>query len=186
VRGLAHDRCPHRCTDRVFRNLSFSAGNAAGFLLTASLFATVFFAAQYMHAAYGSGPFKSGLQLLPWTGSLFAVAPIAGRLIDRVGERPFAAIGLSIQAAGMFWMSHEATHHGYGAMVLPMIIAGFGVSLALPAAQAAVTGAVPAQAAGMAGGIYSMMRQTGGAVGAPPRVSRRTPRNDFLGLGQDA
>jgi MFS family permease len=62
-------------------------------------------------------------------------------------------------------MSHEATHHGYGAMVLPMIIAGFGVSLALPAAQAAVTGAVPAQAAGMAGGIYSMMRQTGGAVG---------------------
>ena len=46
-----------------------------------------------------------------------------------------------------------------------MIITGFGVSLALPAAQAAVTGAVPAQAAGMAGGIYSMMRQTGGAVG---------------------
>lgn len=46
-----------------------------------------------------------------------------------------------------------------------MIIAGFGVSLALPAAQAAVTEAVPAQAAGLAGGIYSMMRQTGGAVG---------------------
>jgi len=226
---------------RLFRNRSFSAGNAAGFLLTASLFATVFFAAQYMHAAYGSGPFKSGLQLLPWTGSVFAVAPIAGRLIDRVGERPFAAIGLSIQAAGLYWMSHEATHHGYGAMVLPMIITGFGISLALPAAQAAVTGAVPAQAAGMAGGIYSMMRQTGGAAGVAvltavftsvggyadfprsmqrvlevsaalslaagiaatfiaarrsnrptassdsiPRVSRRTPRNDFLGLGQDA
>lgn len=150
---------------RFFANPSFSAGNAAGFLLTASLFATVFFAAQYMHAAYGSGPFKSGLQLLPWTGSLFVVAPIAGRLIDRVGERPFAAIGLSVQALGMFWMSREATQHGYAEMVLPMILAGFGVSLALPAAQAAVTGAVPQQAAGLAGGIYSMMRQTGGAVG---------------------
>ncbi|MGF6889316.1 EmrB/QacA subfamily drug resistance transporter [Nocardia sp. GAS34] len=150
---------------RLFANPSFSAGNAAGFLLTASMFATVFFAAQYMHAAYGSGALESGLQLLPWTGSLFVVGPIAGCLIDRVGERPFAAIGLSVQAVGMFWMSHEATGHGYAGMVLPMIVAGFGVSLALPAAQAAVTGAVPPQAAGMAGGIYSMMRQTGGAVG---------------------
>lgn len=150
---------------RLFANSSFSAGNAAGFLLTASMFATVFFAAQYMHAAYGSDPLKAGLQLLPWTGSLFVVAPIAGRFIDRVGERPFAVIGLSVEAVGMFWMSHEATVHGYGGMVVPMIVAGFGVSLALPAVQAAVTGAVPPQAAGMAGGIYSMMRQTGGAVG---------------------
>jgi EmrB/QacA subfamily drug resistance transporter len=150
---------------RLFGNPSFSAGNAAGFLLTAALFATVFFAAQDMHAAYGAGPFMSGVQLLPWTGSLFVVAPMAGRLIDRVGERPFASIGLALQAVGMFWMSRESTHHGYGSMVLPMIIAGVGVSLALPAAQAAVTGAVPPQAAGLAGGIYSMMRQTGGAVG---------------------
>lgn len=149
----------------LFRSRNFSAGNAAGFLLTASIYATVFFSAQDMHAAYGSSALVAGLQLLPWTGSLFLVAPVAGRFIDRVGERPFAVTGLGLQAAGMWWMGQEAVHHAYSAMITPMLVAGVGASLALPAAQAAVTGAVPAEAAGLAGGTYSMMRQTGGAVG---------------------
>lgn len=150
-----------------FRSRAFSAGNTAGFFLTAALFGAVFFLAQFMQATFGSGPLKAGLQLLPWTATLFLVAPIAGRLVDRIGERPLIVTGLALQAVGMFWISQvsKSSTIEYSALVLPLIVAGCGVSMAMPATQSASIGALPREAVGMASGIYSMMRQLGGVVG---------------------
>ncbi|GAA4587883.1 DHA2 family efflux MFS transporter permease subunit [Planotetraspora phitsanulokensis] len=149
-----------------FRLRAFSAGNAAGFFLTAALFGAVFFLAQFMQAAFGSGPLQAGLQLLPWTATLFVIAPVAGRLVDRIGERPLVVTGLALQAAGMFWISRisgGAVH--YSELVPPLIVAGCGVSMAMPATQSASIGALPREAVGIASGVYSMMRQLGGVVG---------------------
>jgi EmrB/QacA subfamily drug resistance transporter len=149
-----------------FRSRAFSAGNTAGFFLTAALFGAVFFLAQFMQATFGSGPLKAGLQLLPWTATLFLVAPIAGRLVDRIGERPLVVTGLALQAVGMFWISQVSkSAPEYSDLVLPLIVAGCGVSMAMPATQSASIGALPREAVGMASGIYSMMRQLGGVVG---------------------
>ena len=49
--------------------------------------------------------------------------------------------------------------------MLPLIVAGCGVSMAMPATQSASIGALPRDAVGIASGIYSMMRQLGGVVG---------------------
>ncbi len=148
-----------------FRSRAFSAGNTAGFFLTAALFGAVFFLAQFMQTAFGSGPLKAGLQLLPWTATLFLVAPIAGRLVDRIGERPLIATGLALQAVGMFWISLVSSTAQYSELVVPLIVAGCGVSMAMPATQSASIGALPREAVGMASGIYSMTRQLGGVVG---------------------
>jgi EmrB/QacA subfamily drug resistance transporter len=160
-------RTPHPMLPlRFFRSPSFSAGNAASFFLTSALFGAVFFLAQFMQAVLGSGPLKAGLQLLPWTATLFMVAPIAGRLVDRIGERPFVVTGLTLQAAGMIWIGLVAdTTVQYGELVAPLILAGCGVSMAMPATQSASIGAVPREAVGIASGIFSMTRQLGGVVG---------------------
>ncbi|WP_344114388.1 RNA polymerase subunit sigma-70 [Kribbella alba] len=149
-----------------FRNRAFSAGNAASFFLTAALFGAVFFLAQFMQAVLGYGPLKAGLQLLPWTATLFLVAPIAGRLVDKFGERPFVATGLTLQAIGMLWIAQVADPTvQYHELVAPLVVAGCGVSMAMPATQSASIGALPQQAVGIASGIFSMMRQLGGVVG---------------------
>jgi EmrB/QacA subfamily drug resistance transporter len=151
---------------KYFRSRPFSAGNAAGFFLTAALFSAVFFMAQFMQVAFGSGPLKAGLQLLPWTATLFLVAPIAGRLVDRIGERPLVVTGLALQAVGMFWISQVSKNTvQYSDLVVPLMVAGCGVSMAMPATQSASVGALPREAVGIASGIYSMMRQLGGVVG---------------------
>src|SRR5262245_11415192 len=72
---------------RLFRSRAFSSGNAASFLYSASLYGTVFFMAQFLQTALGHGPLGAGLRLLPWTATLFVVAPIAGALVNRIGER---------------------------------------------------------------------------------------------------
>jgi EmrB/QacA subfamily drug resistance transporter len=151
---------------RLFRSRAFSAGNAASFLLTAPLFGAVFFMAQYLQTALGHGPLGTGLRMLPWTVTLSLCAPLAGALVDRIGARPFVIAGLFLQGAGMGWIALIAEPGlAYDRLIAPLVIAGCGVSMAIPAVQAAVVSSVAPEAIGKAAGVNSMMRQLGGVFG---------------------
>jgi MFS family permease len=69
----------------LFASRPFSSGNATIFLLSAALHGAVFFMAQFLQTAQGHSPLDAGLRLLPWTATLFVIAPIAGARIRRVG-----------------------------------------------------------------------------------------------------
>jgi len=157
---------------RFFRSRAFSAGNAAIFFTFASLFGTVFFYAQMLQTALGYGPLGAGLRLLPYTATFMTVAPVAGALADRVGERPLLVGGLSLQAAGIGWLALIITPNlSYPRMLAPFIIAGVGVSMAIPAAQNSVVGSVASEAIGKAAGVNSMMRELGGVFGIAVAVA---------------
>jgi hypothetical protein len=74
--------------------------------------------------------------------------------------------GLALQGIGMGWIALIADPGlSYGRMIVPLIIAGCGVSMSFPAAQNSVVGAVPPAAVGKAAGINSTMRELGGVFG---------------------
>jgi len=149
-----------------FRSRAFAAGNAAIFFAVGGLFCGVFFLAQFMQTGLGHGPLGAGLRLLPWTGTLFFVAPVAGALVDRYGERPFMVAGPLLQAIGMGWIALVAdAGMAYGAMVAPLIVSGVGISMSFPAAQNSVVGAVAPEAIGKAAGVNSTVRELGGVFG---------------------
>ncbi len=151
---------------RLFAIRGFAAGNAVTLFLYASLHGAVFFMAQYLQTGQGHDAFGAGLRLLPWTATLFVTAPIAGRLVDRIGERPLIAAGLGLQALGLGWIaatSGPATP--YDAMIAPLIAAGCGVSMAMPAVQNAVMSSVSGPEIGKASGIFNTLRQLGAALG---------------------
>jgi EmrB/QacA subfamily drug resistance transporter len=151
---------------RLFRSRAFAAGNAVSFLFQAALTGAVFFMAQFQQDVLGQGPLGAGLRLLPWTGALVLVAPQAGKLADRIGDRPPVVTGLLLQAAGLAWIAMIARPGlPYPEMIAPMIIAGAGVSLAMPGAQKAVVTAVRPAEIGKAAGTFQTARQLGGAVG---------------------
>lgn len=180
--GLWERRTAHAMVPLAFfRNRTFTAANSAGFFLSAALFSAVFFLSQYMQVVLGSAPLKAGLQLLPWTATLFVIGPIAGRLVDRVGERPLVVIGMALQAAGMFWVSRGTSH--YWELIVPLIVTGSGISLAMPAAQSAAMAALPRESVGIASGIYSMNRQLGGAAGVAVLGSVFTAAGGYTGHG---
>jgi EmrB/QacA subfamily drug resistance transporter len=151
---------------RFFRSRAFSSGNAGVFFLFASLFGAVFFLAQFLQTGLGHGPLEAGLLLGPWTATLFVVAPIAGALADRIGERPLLVGGLTVQAAGMAWIALIAEPGlAYGEMIAPLIVAGVGASMAIPPAASSVVGAVARDEVGKAAGANSMLRELGGVFG---------------------
>jgi EmrB/QacA subfamily drug resistance transporter len=149
-----------------FRSRAFSAGNGAIFLTMASLFTGVFFFAQFLQTSLGYGPLGAGLRLLPWTATFMTVAPVAGALADRIGERPLMSVGLALEAVGLAWVAVIAEPGmAYSSILAPFIIAGVGVSMAIPAAQNSVIGSVAPEAIGKAAGVNSMMRELGGVFG---------------------
>jgi EmrB/QacA subfamily drug resistance transporter len=151
---------------RLFRARSFSAGGAAVFFLNASLTAAVFFMAQFQQAGLGQGPLAAGLRLLPWGAAPFLIAPRAGALADRIGERPLIITGLVLQAAGLAWIAGIAAPGvAYPALIVPMVVSGCGFSLAVPAVTKAVISSAAMGDIGKASGAFSAMRQLGGCFG---------------------
>jgi len=66
-------------------------------------------------------------------------APIAGSLVNQIGERTLVVGGLLLQAVGMAWIGLIARPDlPYLGLVAPLIVAGCGASMVIPATQNAV------------------------------------------------
>ena len=151
---------------RLFRSRAFAAGNAAIFFLNASLTGAVFLMPQFQQVTLGQDPLGAGLRLLPWGIAPFLLAPRAGALADKIGERSLAVAGLLAQAAGLAWIAAIAAPGiGYLPLVAPMTVAGVGFALGIPAVTRSATSTVPPADIGTASGAYTTMRQLGGAFG---------------------
>jgi EmrB/QacA subfamily drug resistance transporter len=157
---------------RFFRLQAFAAANAANFLVFASLYGTMFFLAQYFQTVLGDGPLAAGLRLMPWTATLMVCAPIAGRLADTYGERTFVVGGLLLQTVGMGWIALVAgPGTGYLEILPALVVASAGLTMAMPAAQKAVVGAVQLHEIGPASGAFMMLRILGGVFGVAVTVA---------------
>ena len=151
---------------RLFASRPFAAGVAASLLFYAAMYGVLFLLPQFLQVTLGFGPLGAGLRLLPWTSTLFLTAPIAGAVVQKFGERPLVVTGLLMQAAGLGWIAMEAASGvAYPAMVVPLVLAGVGVSMAMPAAQNAVLGSVTVTEMGKASGVFNMGRFLGGMFG---------------------
>jgi len=151
---------------QLFRLRAFAVGNLASLPYYAAIYGTTFLLAQFLQTAQGYGPLGAGLRILPWTATLFFMAPVAGSLINRVGEKRLVVLGMLLQGIGMGLIALLATP-GLTTLQLaiPLVIAGCGGSIAMPAVQNAVLSAVPPAALGKASGTFNMLRFLGGMLG---------------------
>ncbi|MDQ3865605.1 MAG: MFS transporter [Actinomycetota bacterium] len=151
---------------RLFRNTTLTTAIGAGFLMAAALFGAAFMVAQYLQFARGYSPLVAGAAMLPWTATPIVVSPLAGRLADRFGDRPFIAGGLVLQALGFAWLALAADAAAdYPKLVGPLLVAGVGISLVFPTVAKAVVDAVAPDEVGIAAGANSALRQLGAALG---------------------
>ncbi|HSR85584.1 MAG TPA: DHA2 family efflux MFS transporter permease subunit [Streptosporangiaceae bacterium] len=151
---------------RLLRIRAFTAANATGFTSMAAITSAAFLMSQFFQLGLGYTPFGTGLRFLPWTATPLIVAPIAGRLADRIGARPLMATGMAMQAGGLLWVALDiTTGASYGELVLPLVIAGIGISMAIPTTPTAALGAVPPGDIGTASGVLNTMQRFGAVFG---------------------
>lgn len=151
---------------RLFRIPTFRAAIATGFLMMAAQMSAAFMIVQYLQVALGYRPLAAGLRFLPMTATPLVVAPLAGLFSDRVGARLLMATGLLLQASGLAWFALEMTAGvGYSRLILPLLVAGIGVSMPFATVGATIVGAVAPRDMGRASGANSTILTFGGAFG---------------------
>jgi EmrB/QacA subfamily drug resistance transporter len=150
----------------LFGNSSFAAASATTFLMIAALSAAAFLVTGYFQFAQGNSPLETGLRLLPWTGTPMIIAPLAGAVSDRVGRRPIMAIGMLLQGVGLAWLAAVATSGAtYTALAPALVVAGIGISMALPTTATAMVSAVATGDMGKASGVNSTLQRFGSVFG---------------------
>ena len=148
-----------------FRSRTSIGANTVGFLVSFAMFAQFFFLTLYLQNVLHYSPLETGLRFLPSTIVIMMVAPVAGRLADRVGSRPLMTLGLVIVAISMFIESRVTVHSGYGLLLPGFILMGLGMGLVMSPMSTAAMNAVDRSKAGAASGVLSMSRMVGSTFG---------------------
>src|SRR5439155_7933626 len=147
-------------------NRTFSAANAASFLMFFGMFGSIFLLAQFFQTVQGYSPLQAGLRILPWTAMPIFVAPLAGALSDRIGGRPLMAVGLALQAGGLAWIAAVSTPTmAYGSIVVPFVLSGVGMAMYFAPVANVVLSAVRPEEEGQASGANNAIRELGGVFG---------------------
>jgi predicted MFS family arabinose efflux permease len=70
----------------LFRNRTFSAASAVGFVIGFTMFGAIVYLPLYLQIVHGASPTKSGLELLPLVGGMLVTFILSGQLVTRTGR----------------------------------------------------------------------------------------------------
>jgi EmrB/QacA subfamily drug resistance transporter len=146
----------------LFARRDFAIGNATTFLMSGAIFAGGLLVTEEFQLARHYSPVSAGAHLLPFFATPMLVSPLAGALSDRIGRRPIIVTGLSLLTAGFVWVAWRGSlGASWVELVIALLIAGIGISMALPTVPTAVLSAVALQDMGKASGINYMAQRFG-------------------------
>jgi len=150
---------------RLFAVRDFALGNLTTFLMSGAIFAGGLLVTEEFQLARHFSPVAAGVRLLPFFGTPMIISPIAGALSDRVGRRPIIVTGLSLLTAGFVWVAWRGSlHTSWIELVIALLVAGVGISMALPTVPTAVLSAVAPEEMGKASGINYMAQRFGAVL----------------------
>jgi EmrB/QacA subfamily drug resistance transporter len=148
-----------------FRSRTFLGANIVAFIVSFAMLAMFFFLALYLQDIRGYSPLQAGVRFLPSTLMIVLIAPLSGRLADRVGPRPLMTFGLLCVSGSLFWQSHLSVSSAYSALLPGFVLMGIGMAFVMSPMSTAAMNSVEPTKAGVASGILSMSRMVGGTFG---------------------
>jgi predicted MFS family arabinose efflux permease len=149
----------------LFRNATFAGANVVLLLVALAMFGVFFFISLYMQNILGFSPVGAGAAFLPMTALIVVVAPLAGRLSDRLGSRWLLAGGMTLLAAQLLYFSRLGVSASFWDLAPGMLLGGLGMPSVMAPASAAALSGVSVDRAGVGSAVLNSSRQLGGSMG---------------------
>jgi EmrB/QacA subfamily drug resistance transporter len=149
----------------LFRNRSFAGANTVMLLVGLAMFGVFFYVSLYVQQILGYSPTQAGASFLPWTMLIIVLAPMAGKLSDRVGPRPLVGGGMIVLAGSLLLFASLGTDASFWNLLPGMILGGIGMSAAMAPVTAAAMSSVRPDKAGVGSAVLNSARQVGGSLG---------------------
>jgi EmrB/QacA subfamily drug resistance transporter len=149
----------------LFAKPAFTGAQIAAFSLHASMFSMFLYLTLYLQNILGYSALEAGLRFLPVSVLAFLVAPLAGKLAERLPVRGFLGAGLILVGVGLLLMGGIEPSDDWTTLLAGFIVGGIGIGLINPPLATAAIGVVEPRRSGAASGINSTFRQVGTATG---------------------
>jgi EmrB/QacA subfamily drug resistance transporter len=157
------------------RERGVGGGFAMMLIASSVLFGTFLLTSMYLQNVLGTGPMQTGLAFLPIAISTGLGAHVGSHLIGHAGPRRGMALAFILVSVGTMLLSRLDAGGSYVADVLPgIVIAGFGLGIALVGVALSVLTGAAAEEAGMLSGLNTTGHEVGGAIGIAVMVSIAT------------
>ena len=165
----------------LFRLPNFRWGNLAMLSFGVAFSAMFFGSILFLTEVWGWSILKAGFGVAPGPALVALVAPRAGALAGRIGQRPILiAGGLLYAAGGLYRVVMLGPDVDYVGDYLPsMVLTGLGVALCFPQLSSVVAQALPPNRIGIGGATLQAGRQLAGTFGVAVTIA-------FLGAPSDA
>ena len=149
----------------LFRIGAFTGANVVAMLVTLSMFGVFFFVSLYVQNILHYSPTQAGATFLPMVLLISFIAPISGRLSDRIGSRWLMGGGMTLLGISLLLYERVGVHSNFWTLLPPMIVGGVGMAMTMSPMTSAAMGAVPVEKAGVGSGVLNSFRQVGGSLG---------------------
>ncbi|MCF8608501.1 MFS transporter, partial [Gordonia sp. HY442] len=147
----------------LFRNRSFTAGNAANLMGSIGRGGLQFILIIWLQGIwlpqhgydYSQTPLWAGIYMVPMTIGFLLVAPVSGALSDKLGTKWFTTIGMLITAGTFVALIMLPVDFAYPAFAVVLLINGVGMGLFASPNRAEVMNSLPASSRGSGAGMMT-------------------------------
>ena len=150
----------------LFRDRNYTVVNWVSGVLSVGMMGIFLPFTIYLQSVLGFSALKAGLTMAPASLLSMFVAPVAGRMTDRIGGKYILMTGLTLFGAGMGWTVLIAKPSSAWYDFLPaLIVAGFGMGCTFAPMVTTAMRNIDPRMAGAASGVLNTVRQVGLVIG---------------------
>lgn len=155
----------------IFRNREYLGGIISNFLSGILLMGTLILLPIYLTEVKGFSTLQSALLITPLSGVMLLVAPIVGRLMDKIGYMIPMFIGYLFTIAGFIPLLKLSEDTEISTLFIIMSLLGTGLGILMVSSVTICTATVAEHHVSLGSGIFATARNMGGALGVSLFVS---------------
>jgi DHA2 family multidrug resistance protein len=150
---------------RAYANRNFAVGSMFSFVLGIGLYGLTYLYPVYLGQVRGYNALMIGETMFVSGIAMFATAPIAGQLMQRIDPRYMLMAGFLMFAIGTAEMFYMTKDWDFWELFWPQIFRGVGLMLAMIPVTNTSLGTLPPERVKNASGLFNLSRNLGGAIG---------------------
>ncbi len=150
---------------RLFKNVSFSAGNLIMFVVGFALYSSIMLIPLFLQTLMGYSATDAGMVMAPGGVATLMTMPLVGAALAKRDGRKIVFVGLLLGAASMFIMQGLNLEGAFWDYTWPRIVLGFGLAMIFVPLTTVTLASIPRHEMGNATGMFSLLRNIGGSVG---------------------
>ncbi len=150
---------------RLLNNATFAASLVCISIATMGLFSAIFLVPLFVQNVQGLTPLQTGLLMMPAAMASGVIAPVSGKLFDKIGALPLCVVGLTVTIITTYQLRAITYDISYRDLQTILVVRSLGLGLCMMPLTTAGMNTIPHFLIGRASALGNTVRQISASFG---------------------